>query len=520
MQYVSLCRSSVLSVIAVVAVAVWMAWVPDAGAYPNFGGSGANCKLCHTIFAGGSAEHTAHAAGTAGCDTCHGDPFVNPPLLEDCVKCHFQAGLVAHHVNALVAVPAPGCAGCHPGLTPLPEDTVPPGYAGLGLDPCDGSEERFASFTVSLDNDGDLDTDGADSDCSAPSPTDTPTATTTPPPGPTGTPTLSPTPTPTLSATPTLTATPLETATPSPTPTPGKEAQKCKRAIVKAAAAFVQTKAKLLRKCEENKLKLKFMDDCPDDKTEEKIEKTADKLDQSIVKACAGKDGDCGTGDDSLVDSGWDIGNCPNFEGSANPACSTAIDDCSDIGPCLGCIGEAAVDQGIALYYDRGTAGIADPTGTKEEKAINKCQKTIGKEAVNFLVAKSKALQKCWDGVVKGKIQAPCPDSKAQAAIAKAEAKKFDKICKSCGGGGDKKPADSQCDSITAFDIQAQIGFRATCPAVQVPGPGGQDCGAIGTVTSLELLVDCVDCVTEFKVDCADRAAVPALAAYPTECNP
>jgi PKD repeat protein len=38
---------------------------------------------------------------------------------------------------------------------------------GLGLDSCDGSEERFASLTVSLDNDGDGLADGNDPDCVA-----------------------------------------------------------------------------------------------------------------------------------------------------------------------------------------------------------------------------------------------------------------------------------------------------------------------------------------------------------------
>jgi hypothetical protein len=39
------------------------------------------------------------------------------------------------------------------------------GLNPLGLDSCDGSEELFASNTISLDNDGDGFTDSADSDC-------------------------------------------------------------------------------------------------------------------------------------------------------------------------------------------------------------------------------------------------------------------------------------------------------------------------------------------------------------------
>lgn len=166
----------------VIAVLVFAAWAPNAGAYSDFGGSGANCKKCHTEFVGGpgDTEHDAHSAGIpGGCATCHGAALNVPALLTDCVKCHLQAGLVAHHQNASVPVGPPDCANCHPGLIPAPENTVPPGYAGTGLDPCDGSEEGFTSFTVSLDNDGDLDVDGADSDCGATTTTTTTSMTTT-----------------------------------------------------------------------------------------------------------------------------------------------------------------------------------------------------------------------------------------------------------------------------------------------------------------------------------------------------
>jgi hypothetical protein len=33
-------------------------------------------------------------------------------------------------------------------------------------------------------------------------------------------------------------------------------------------------------------------------------------------------------------------------------------------------------------------------------------------------------------------------------------------------------------------------------------------------------IVECVDCVTKFKVDCTTLAAVPGLDTYPLECAP
>ena len=142
-------------------------WLPDAEAYSNFGANTTtdNCQACHAgVFgAGDTAAHTAHAASVGGaCGTCHGG---FPAALSNCTKCHVGAGLRQHHrVKG-----ASACTGCHTnpesGGT---ENTTPPGYAGTALNTCDGSEELFPSFTVSLDNDGDGLTDGADPDCVPP----------------------------------------------------------------------------------------------------------------------------------------------------------------------------------------------------------------------------------------------------------------------------------------------------------------------------------------------------------------
>jgi hypothetical protein len=103
----------------------------------------------------------------------------------------------------------------------------------------------------------------------------------------------------------------------------------------------------------------------------------------------------------------------------------------------------------------------------------------------------------------------PAADGKAAGAIAKAESKKIAAICNACGG------ADKLCGGGDDF-TPAQIGFATNCP--DVTPPGAPSCAH--TITTLQDVVDCVDCVTEFEVDCAISVAVPALTAYPTECNP
>jgi hypothetical protein len=116
------------------------------------------------------------------------------------------------------------------------------------------------------------------------------------------------------------------------------------------------------------------------------------------------------------------------------------------------------------------------------------------------------------------------PAEKAAAAIAKAETKKQAKICKVCGGPlkacqtgfPPAVPGDGMADDFTP----AQVGFPASCPAVTVPpGPSTAAVPCSATVTTLEDLIRCVDCVTEFKVDCIERAKVPGFGALPAECN-
>jgi hypothetical protein len=297
---------------------------------------------------------------------------------------------------------------------------------------------------------------------------------------------------------------------------------KCKATITKAASQYVQARTKALVKCETAVVagKLPIGTDCSNEtKTDTAIDKAKAKMEAAIDKACGGADKDCGSGgdDDSLASIGWNVGVCPDIE---RLGCSMAINDCHDVSECLECIESEAVDQAVKLYYD----DLALPSTS--DKTRNKCQQTIGKASAAFLAAKTKALAKCWDAVNKGAFPGPCPapgDGKAAGAIAAAEAKKIAAICKACGGS-DKKcdqtvtsPSNTVAGSGGSDDLTpAAIGFPASCDDLTIPG--GPSCSQ--PVTTLADLVECVDCITEFKVDCADRAAVPWAVSYPGECNP
>ena len=288
----------------------------------------------------------------------------------------------------------------------------------------------------------------------------------------------------------------------------------CQQAIARASATYVQARAKSLLGCEQDKVKGRLAPqvDCTTEaKVAPKLTAAGAKLQDDIARACGGSDRTCGTpGDDPISALGWPA-QCPNLESGA---CDDPIAHCGDIAACLVCLDSAAVDQAMELYHGSLVGG------TTGDPALNRCQQEIGRAAAKFLQAKSKALRTCWDQRLTGKHADVCPNpsagpttpaGRAAAAIAKAERKKIASICRACGGD------DRECgggDDLTP----AAIGFVPSCTDVTVPG--GPECGALTAIDELGELLQCVDCVTEFKVDCVDRAAVPALAPYPEECGP
>jgi len=336
---------------------------------------------------------------------------------------------------------------------------------------------------------------------------------------------------------------------------------KCQRSIAKETSKFIKTNVSALQKCEQAKVKGTHADTCPDagapagsiaQKTAEKILNASAKLAAKVAKQCGGDDKVCSTPGDQLSPTTLGFpAVCPNLESNFAPECSLTLDHCGDIADCLSCMGNAAVGQAIALYYQ----DLALPSLPGSQ--LNKCQQAIGKETAKFLLAKEKIILKCWDKVLKGqgvgsgndKVgSVQCPDlagtpglaaQRAALKIARAESKKVAKLCKACGGdgraceadidtasivpGGSTIPGDGEVDDLPP----AAIGFMATCPDVVLPHGSGTSCGALddidgalNTVDSLRELILCVGCVTEFKVDCFDAAARPEFQGYPGQCNP
>jgi 6-phosphogluconolactonase (cycloisomerase 2 family) len=286
------------------------------------------------------------------------------------------------------------------------------------------------------------------------------------------------------------------------------EPAKCRLAVLQASAAYSRVTLAAREACEDKLLAGKSVP-CPDPAA---VAKATAKLEATIAKACGGKNKIC-----AASDVGADADDPPSAIGfpSVCPAffdrpCGQVIADCGDVAACIRCIADQAIDDTEGLAW-----GTFAPSA---DKAVTKCQRAIGRTSGTLFTAVSKALQTCWKAVAKGTIPGPCPvpgNGKAAEAIAKAAAKRTDVVCKACGGGGDRAPADGRCDaSPTGFD-PAAIDFTATCLPELVPD--GAFCG--GALVSFDDFVGCLGCTTTFAATCTDRAGVPGFVSFPGVCS-
>jgi hypothetical protein len=114
-----------------------------------------------------------------------------------------------------------------------------------------------------------------------------------------------------------------------------------------------------------------------------------------------------------------------------------------------------------------------------------KCQKSILKESGKFAQAEMKALAKCEEGRLKGKIVTTCAlDAKTTTALSKADTKIRAAIEKSCGG------ADKICSTTGDNDSLASIGWPGACPDFE-------GMGCTNAITDCGDISDCLVCVND-----------------------
>jgi hypothetical protein len=250
------------------------------------------------------------------------------------------------------------------------------------------------------------------------------------------------------------------------------------------------------------------------------------------VKTC---DGGSNNGKFCTSDAGCTGGSCKD-------GCDFALSSTADVASCLTCIGEASVDQiNQSVVYGEmkpatyscvggandqlpctpATASTDCPSGkcklSANDKAIEKCKQGLGKAAQKFFDQKRNFLEQCEERILTAG-SGSCPDATATPKIKAASDKLLSGIAKACAGkdkafGGTGTNVDALPDDV---------GNLFTCANFTVPGAPVSCAGANGrgAINTLDDLAQCIQCLTEFKVDCTDRIAAPATGAVFPECNP
>jgi|GEM_PF-1379598 len=156
---------------------------------------------------------------------------------------------------------------------------------------------------------------------------------------------------------------------------------------------------------------------------------------------------------------------------------------------------KAALAVGLAGWM----AAMAGPAAADPLK----CQEAIAKASAKYVQARSKALQKCEEGKVTGKLPAGSTlctiEPKAAAAIAKARTAFKAAIDKACGG------ADKVCGTGGDDVAVASIGWTpgVQCPSFQLGGcpDTDPDCGCQRVISHCGDVADCIECTDQRATD-------------------
>ena len=280
-----------------------------------------------------------------------------------------------------------------------------------------------------------------------------------------------------------------------------KQTLKCERAINAGSQGYLGARLKALGKCHAAKLarKLPTNTDCSaEEKTRAAIQKAQGKLEKAIHTACGGRDTLCGTNDDLPLGATGFGGTCPDLLGFG---CTNTLASCGDVAACLLCIDSVAADKMFGVF---GKLGFAGP---KEEKALNKCQKSFADAGADLATELTDVYEQCAALELAGRPQDDCLRGKDGFRLSNLKAKLQKTIGKAC------VDPDAPGQTFAA----GRIGFPAECP--RVPGLNGSRCGdsSLGTLVDARL---CVECLAEYFAECTSIAAAPNADSlpYPVDC--
>lgn len=232
---------------------------------------------------------------------------------------------------------------------------------------------------------------------------------------------------------------------------------KCRATVAKESAKLTQAIAKILQKCDQGVLAGKVTGPCPDSKSAAGITKAKDKLKAAVNKVCTGAVGH------------FALGRCPAADGGTGPGTCTdiLIDNNDAVADCLSCLADENASEMLNT--------VVYSFNPSPDKAVSKCQATIGKSTASYYITKSKSLAKCQAGVLGGKVTGPCPDAATTAAIDAANGKKDAAIAKACCG------VDGTCGGGTCIaNSPAGTLHNAACTGVATPA---ECCTGAGTGT-------------------------------------
>jgi hypothetical protein len=212
-----------------------------------------------------------------------------------------------------------------------------------------------------------------------------------------------------------------------------KDQRKCLETIAKEGGKYIKARLKELTKCADKNLK--DTGSCDFAKRDEKLDKAESKLKSGLDKKC-GDASKFPLPDLSLQAIGFP-GKCQDSNGP--PFTNDDLE---------ACIFETHRDAADAFYDLQYGANGSDAvlsfetqTGSADTaKRLQKCQKEIGKNGLKFVQTILKEVQKCRNGIQKGKLTgflpAACADNaietKPKEKIDKAETKTRDKIAGKC----------------------------------------------------------------------------------------